>query len=158
MFASDKSGRGHLSVIPLVAFGVLALGLVSCSDESRQPTAAPQAASSTSAAGSAAKEDGCARVISAIGWTEFMLVEPGRESEQDFESGVRGRLSYVDGTVKIFGEYLPSQAVAPSRELQRQVRRIVSVNATQAEKVDGLKDYRRAVAAVERACGQNAQG
>ncbi|MGH8869156.1 MAG: hypothetical protein ACRDYU_14335 [Actinomycetes bacterium] len=141
---------------------LLALGFVAvpaaCSGSDPQAEDAAQGAGPSATPTGSPREDGCARVESAIGWTEFMLVPPGQEDEQDFFSGVRGRLAYVEGTVLQYGEFLPAPAVGPARQVKQQAHRIVDLDSNAHERVEGLRHYRAAVEDLEAACGSTANG
>jgi hypothetical protein len=126
-------------------------GLAAC-DDSAAPATAPTA-TATATASAAPSEDGCARIVSAIGFADFVLLPSGREAEQSFDSAVRGRLAYVEGTVVLFGEYLPADLRDTAETLREAVKRLVAAKTPRAEQVAALKDYRQAAAELLAACG-----
>ncbi|CAB4909155.1 MAG: hypothetical protein F2825_03860 [Actinobacteria bacterium] len=55
--------------------------------------------------------DGCAQVVSAIGYADELLRPLGQERFQDFDNAVRSRLASVAGTVRTEAEDWPSLRV-----------------------------------------------
>lgn len=135
-----------------VCLGVL-LGACSDSGSSADRQAQSPAARSTATQGTG--QNGCTKIISAIGWTQFMLVRRGHEAEQDFRSGVRGRLAYVEGAVVQNSDSLPGAAAEPAHRLERITHRIVDLDTDRAEQVAGLRRYWLAVDDVKAACARS---
>lgn len=145
----------HARLRTIAAFAALVAGMAGCSGEDA-PAAAPGAPgptpSVTLSAAVTVKENGCARLLSAIGYADLVLLPAGREDEQSFDSAVRGRLAYVEGTVVLYREFLPPNARELAETLRQEVKRLVSAKTPRAEQVAALKDYRETVRQVVAAC------
>lgn len=148
--ARDLPGRLPDGALALGLAGLLALP--SCAGAGDGQAAPAPSAAHASASASSPAERACARIVSAVGWADFMLVSPGHERNQDFRSGVRGRLAYVEGAVVQSGDDLPPRAVGPAQELRIQARRVVDTDASRAAQVAGLRAYHRAVRDLNDAC------
>jgi hypothetical protein len=81
-------------------------------------------------------------VVSAIGFAEFLLVPKGKENQQVFD-GARGRLAYVEGTVVLFGKYLPADLRGQGQTLARAAKRAADKKISQADRVEALREYRK---------------
>ncbi|MEV5411799.1 hypothetical protein AB0K60_23540 [Thermopolyspora sp. NPDC052614] len=109
-------------------------------------------AAGTYVTGAKITDNACARVISAIGYLDPLLLPSGEEKRQRYDDAVRGRFGYVAGTIAEYGSRLPDQA----REAARQVGEIsetMSSASTEDDRRPGLmRDYRKASQAIATAC------
>jgi len=98
-------------------------------------------------------EDPCARVISAMGYLDALLVPEGEERRQRFESAVRGRFGYLAGTIAEYGHRLPMAARLAADEIGAISREMANARTERARRLDLLRDYRDAAREITAACG-----
>ena len=132
-----------------------ALLLLSCTRGGPEPQ--PDAGGSSGAVGSAGsapagRGEGCARLVSAIGYAEQVLEPAGREERQEFGEEVRGRLAYVAGTVVRFEDTVPAPARAAADAVRRDAEALVSAATPRDAQVDGLRRYLASAAAALSVC------
>lgn len=136
----------------------LTVGAAGCAGDSTPSPAAPSATATAAAPTPSASEDGCARVVSAIGFAEFLLVPKGKENQQVFDDGARGRLAYVEGTVVLFGKYLPADLRGQGQTLARAAKRAADKKISQADRVEALREYRKTADELIAACKARTPG
>ncbi len=152
----------HRSWIARILTGCLVLPAVltitGCSEASNPPSAASGPAPATASPTPSPTEDGCARVVSAIGFAEFLLQPKGKEDQQVFDNAVRGRLAYVEGTVVRFGRYLPADLRPLGETLRDEAKRGANAHISQAEQVTALREYRKTADELIAACRSRGSG
>jgi hypothetical protein len=151
--------RRRVALLVAVAT-VPALALTACSDGT--PGAAPSRhdvpdarvtpVSPPKGSPAARRQDGCARIISALGYADQVLLGAGREREQRFDEGVRGRLAYVAGTVEMFARAVPPAVTVHAAAVGRDAAAMTAASTPQAEQVERLLRYRADADALVNAC------
>ncbi|MFD0660087.1 hypothetical protein [Thermocatellispora tengchongensis] len=143
---------------PATALLALSLaGLTACATGQSSPAgASPSASAATSdgtyVVGADPADDPCARVVSALGYVEPLLLPPGQEEEQRFDDAVRGRLAYVEGVLLEYGPRLPAGAKEGEAALRRTTRGLAPAATPREEQVRLLREYREAEKSVRDAC------
>lgn len=116
------------------------------------PETARQAAGGTYVTGAKATDDPCARVVSAIGYLDPLLLPEGEEERQGYDDAVRGRFGYLVGTIREYGARLPGAARDAAREAG-DVAQTLSDSRTEDRIRPGLlRDYRAAARGVAAGC------
>ncbi|WP_143590183.1 hypothetical protein [Thermoactinospora rubra] len=94
----------------------------------------------------------CARVASAIGYAELMLVPPGQEERQNFEDAVISRIAEVNGITAEFADRLPAQAREPATQVRQAASALSKGDVPHDRQVRLLKQYRAATGRLQQAC------
>lgn len=116
------------------------VGISAC--ESRvTPVPAPSAA-----------EDGCARIVSAIGFVDPFLPTATAVPTAPLDEGLRGHLAYVEGTVVRFEDSVPAQAAGAAEELRAAAADLTAASVPLPQVPERLSRYRAAVSAAQEAC------
>ncbi|WP_432932614.1 hypothetical protein ACQPZZ_15375 [Microbispora sp. CA-135349] len=127
------------------------LALAACGSPALPPAPSPSS-SAHFLVGADFGDDPCARIVSAIGYAEPLLVPAGEEDTQKFGEGVRGRLAYVHGVVLEYGPRLPRELLPYEPILVATTDRLSPAATPFDQQVGALKEYRTAAAAVKKGC------
>ncbi len=104
--------------------------------------------------GAKVSDDACARVVSAIGYLDPLLLPPGQEDRQKYSEAVRGRFGYLRGTLDMYAARLPSSLAGPAETMTR-ISGTLANSATRSSLRPGLlREYREAATATVSACGR----
>ncbi|MBO3745357.1 hypothetical protein J5X84_04690 [Streptosporangiaceae bacterium NEAU-GS5] len=104
--------------------------------------------------GARSDDNACTRVVSAIGYIELDLLPAGQEDVQPFDTNLRGRFGYLEGTIAMYGAHLPD-TLKPATDTMNRIAHILSSPATTPGSRPGyLREYRRASGKVTKTCKQ----
>lgn len=150
------SRAGHRAVAAALAAGALLAAVPGCQSAPSRPSPSSGAATTppagTFVTGAKATDDPCARVISAMGYLDALLVPEGEERRQRFEDAVRGRFGYLAGTIAEYGRRLPPAARPAADEIGGVSREMANARTERARRPGLLRDYRRAAHELTAAC------
>jgi len=154
--APHRRPRTRLGALAAVlAAGTALAAVTGCQSAPPRPspgaTATPPAG--TYVTGAKSTDDPCARVISAIGYLDALLVPDGEDLSGD---AVRGRFGYLAGTIAEYGRRLPEAARPAAREIGAVSQEMAPARTARARRVALLRDYRRASRELTAACGSAA--
>ncbi|HEY9521706.1 MAG TPA: hypothetical protein VIR33_00590 [Thermopolyspora sp.] len=97
-------------------------------------------------------DNACARVVSAIGYLEFLLVPRGQEVRQGYPDDVRGRFGYLHGTLDMYGDRLPTAVTGTATTVNRLARTLSAVDTKPAARPGLLRGYRENSDAIIATC------
>lgn len=129
-------------------------GPVASASGSASGTRTTTVSGATYVTGAKVSDDACARVVSAIGYLDPLLLPPGQEDRQKYSEAVRGRFGYLRGTLDMYAPHLPLSLAEPAAAMSR-VSGTLADSATESSARPALlREYREAATTTMDACGR----
>jgi hypothetical protein len=131
-----------------------ASGPVASASGSASGTHTTTVSGATYVTGAKVTDDACARVVSAIGYLDPLLLPPGQEDRQKYSEAVRGRFGYLRGTLDMYAPHLPSSLAAPAATMSRVSGTLADSATDSSARPALLREYREAATTTVDSCGR----
>lgn len=142
-------------IVPRVALAAVAASMLLTGCSAGRPDV-PNSPATTPAAQTPTEEapESCIAVQSAVRYAEQLMVTYGQESRQNYEGALRGRISYVVGTIERVHDDLPGAARDEADRVHQLGIKAASVAAIRdPDRASLLYRYRTATRRFHVACG-----